>query len=213
MGVVPNEHSSIVVLLYCVDQFISVPNEWCVIQNSKVSVSDVGILGFELYFPKNYVCQKDLEQFDGVGAGKYTIGLGQSEMSFCYNNEDVCSLALSATSALLHNYKIDADSIGFLEVGSETLIDKSKRADVKNACFGGTQAMLHAVDWVYSNYDTEERLAIVVCVDIAVYAAGPARCTGGAGAVALLIGPNASLVLERGLRGAFSKNTYDFYKP
>lgn len=34
--------------------------------------------------------------------------------------------------------------------------------------------------------------------DVAVYAEGPARCTGGAGAVAMLIGPNAPLVFQRG---------------
>lgn len=35
--------------------------------------------------------------------------------------------------------------------------------------------------------------------DIAVYAKGNARPTGGAGACALLIGPNAPLVFEAGL--------------
>ena len=38
----------------------------------------------------------------------------------------------------------------------------------------------------------------MVAADIAVYASGAARPTGGAGAVAMLIGPNAPLVLERG---------------
>jgi len=38
----------------------------------------------------------------------------------------------------------------------------------------------------------------VVSGDIAVYATGSARPTGGAGAVAMLIGPNAPLVFERG---------------
>jgi len=42
------------------------------------------------------------------------------------------------------------------------------------------------------------RLAIVVAADIAVYAAGNARSSGGAGAVAMLIGPNAPIVVERG---------------
>ena len=44
------------------------------------------------------------------------------------------------------------------------------------------------------------RYAVAVCADIAVYASGNARPTGGAGAVAILIGPNASLVFDRGLR-------------
>ena len=47
------------------------------------------------------------------------------------------------------------------------------------------------------------RFAVVVAADIAVYASGNARPTGGAGAVAMLVGPNAPLVLERGM--AFSR--------
>lgn len=43
------------------------------------------------------------------------------------------------------------------------------------------------------------RYALVVCGDIAVYPNGSARPTGGAGAVAMLIGPEAPLALERGL--------------
>lgn len=42
------------------------------------------------------------------------------------------------------------------------------------------------------------RYALVVCGDIAVYPSGNARPTGGAGAVAMLIGPKAPLVLEQG---------------
>ena len=38
----------------------------------------------------------------------------------------------------------------------------------------------------------------MVAGDIAVYATGNARPTGGAGAIAMLVGPNAPLVLERG---------------
>ena len=43
------------------------------------------------------------------------------------------------------------------------------------------------------------RYAIAVAADIAVYATGNARPTGGAGAVAMLIGPNAPLCIERGM--------------
>lgn len=27
--------------------------------------------------------------------------------------------------------------------------------DVKNACYGGTQALFHAIDWVYANWELE----------------------------------------------------------
>ena len=38
-----------------------------------------------------------------------------------------------------------------------------------------------------------------MAADIAVYASGPARPTGGAGAVAMLIGANAVLSIDRGM--------------
>ena len=50
------------------------------------------------------------------------------------------------------------------------------------------------------------RLALVVAGDIAVYASGNARPTGGAGAVAILLGPNAPLVIERGKCHSIFKN-------
>ena len=43
---------------------------------------NVGILGMEIYFPPTYVDQRDLEKYDKVGEGKYTVGLGQTAMSF-----------------------------------------------------------------------------------------------------------------------------------
>ena len=49
-------------------------------------------------------------------------------------------------------------------------------------------------------------MAIVVAADIAVYAAGSARSTGGAGAVAMLVGPDAPLVMERG-KDVFSQTS------
>lgn len=51
-----------------------------------------------------------------------------------------------------------------------------------------------------------------MCSDVAVYAKGPARPTGGAGAIAMLIGPDAPIVIER-FKHNFFDNSYDFYKP
>ena len=48
---------------------------------------DVGIKAIEIYFPSQCVDQGELEQFDGVSQGKYTIGLGQTKMSFCDDRE------------------------------------------------------------------------------------------------------------------------------
>ncbi|KAE8365517.1 hydroxymethylglutaryl-coenzyme A synthase C terminal-domain-containing protein [Aspergillus caelatus] len=191
---------------------------------------NVGIKAIEIYFPAQCVDQEELERYDGVSKGKYTVGLGQTRMSFCDDREDINSIALTAVSGLLHKYDIDPRSIGRLEVGTETMLDKSKSVksvlmqlfehcntniegvDTINACYGGTNALFNAVNWVESRA-WDGRDAIVVAGDIALYEKGNARPTGGAGCVAMLVGPNAVLALEPGLRGSYSRHAYDFYKP
>lgn len=84
--------------------------------------------------------------------------------------------------------------------------------DTTNACFGGTQALFNAVDWIESR-SWDGRLALVVMTDIAVYGDPKARPTGGAASAALLVGPGAPLVLQGGLRACHMKHVYDFYKP
>ena len=59
--------------------------------------------------------------------------------------------------------------------------------DSLNACYGGTAALFNAVNWVESRA-WDGRLALVVAADIAMYAAGPARPSGGCGAIAMLVG-------------------------
>ena len=152
-------------------------------------------------------------------------------------------------AGLLEKFNVDPKSIGRLDVGTETIIDKSKSVkttlmdlfaesgnfdiegiDSKNACYGGTAALFNAINWVESS-SWDGRNAIVVAGDIAVYAEGAARPAGGAGCVAILIGPDAPVVFERELtyflyntlflipyfhlavHGSYMCNTYDFYKP
>ena len=196
------------------------------------------------------VDQAELEKFDGVSQGKYTIGLGQTKMSFCDDREgkvallsccigfrvdeileDIYSFALTTVSSLLSKYSIDPKSIGRLEVGTETLLDKSKSVksvlmqlfqehgntniegvDTVNACYGGTNALFNAINWVESSA-WDGRDAIVCAGDIALYKKGNARPTGGAGCVAMLIGPDAPLAFEPGKRGTYMQHAYDFYKP
>lgn len=64
--------------------------------------------------------------------------------------------------------------------------------DTTNACYGGTQALLNAAAWVESSA-WDGRWALVVAADIAIYATGPARPTGGAGAVAMLVKPKVRM--------------------
>nr|CAI5822219.1 unnamed protein product [Callosobruchus analis] len=187
---------------------------------------DVGILAMELIFPSQYVDQTELEAFDGVPAGKYTIGLGQQKMGFCSDREDVCSLCLTVVQKLLDKNSIRPEEIGRLEVGTETIIDKSKSVksvlmqlfepygvtdlegvDTTNACYGGTAALFNCISWVESSAWNGS------CRGYSSVRKGPARPTGGAGAVAMLIGPKAPLVFDRGTRSTYVRHVYDFYKP
>ncbi|KAF2813938.1 hydroxymethylglutaryl-CoA synthase [Mytilinidion resinicola] len=193
--------------------------------------SNIGIKALELYFPSQCVDQAELEKFDGVSTGKYTIGLGQTKMSFCDDREDIYSLALTALSSLIKKYNIDLKTIGRLEVGTETLLDKSKSVksvlmqlfeesgnfnvegvDTVNACYGGTNALFNTVNWLESSA-WDGRNAIVITGDIALYKKGNARPTGGAGCVAMLVGPDAPIVMDAGIRGSYITHAYDFYKP
>lgn len=81
-----------------------------------------------------------------------------------------------------------------------------------NACYGGTAALFNSIAWLESS-EWDGRYALVVCGDIAVYEEGPARPTGGCGAIAMLLGPDAPLVLESGVRSSHVLDVYDFYKP
>ncbi|RCH82908.1 Hydroxymethylglutaryl-CoA synthase, cytoplasmic, partial [Rhizopus azygosporus] len=77
---------------------------------------NVGILAMEMYFPKRCVIQSEMEVFDGVSAGKYTIGLGQEKMAFIDDREDVQSICLTAVQNLMEKYNIAYTDIGRLEV-------------------------------------------------------------------------------------------------
>ncbi|KAB2573545.1 Hydroxymethylglutaryl-CoA synthase [Lasiodiplodia theobromae] len=139
-------------------------------------------------------------------------------------------MALTTVSSLLRKYNVDPKSIGRLEVGTESPLDKSKSCktvlmqlfepygntniegcDTINACYGGTNALFNTISWVESSA-WDGRDAIVVAGDIALYNQPAAKPTGGAGCVAMLIGPNAPLVFDAGLRGSYFKHAYDFYK-
>lgn len=150
-------------------------------------------------------------------------------MAFTDDREDITSMFMTVTKNLLQRFNIDSNLVGRLEVGTETLTDKSKsiktslislfgdNTDMEgvtnvNACYGGTAALFNSIAWVESS-EWDGRYALVVCGDIAVYEAGSARPTGGCGVVAMLIGPDAPLALEPGVRATHTLDVYDFYKP
>ena len=192
---------------------------------------NVGIHAIDIYFPSTYISQSALESHHSIPAGKFTIGLGQLGLSYVNDREDVYSIALSAVESFMTKYGVRYEDVGRLEVGSETILDHSKSIksvlmqlfaasgntdvegiDSMNACYAGTHALFNSVDWIESSA-FDGRYALVVAADIAEYASGPARPTGGCGAVVMLLGPDAPLVLDRGVRATHMEHAWDFYKP
>ena len=190
--------------------------------------SNIGIIAIEAYIPNTYVSQTDLEVYGKESKGKYTIGLGQTDMACVGDREDINSITSTALLLLMEKHRISPNDIGRIEIGTETIQDKSKSTKTYlmsyfqgnfniegitslNACYGGVQALFNTVAWIESS-SWDGRLGIVIATDIAVYESGPARPTGGAGAIALLIGPNAKLVLCP-RRSTLIDHAYDFYKP
>lgn len=103
-------------------------------------------------------------------------------MAAVNDREDINSISLTCVQNLLNKYSIDPRSIGRLEIGTETLIDKSKSVkttlmelfkasgnhDIEgvttvNACYGGTNALFSTINWVQSQaYDGKELQGLFV---------------------------------------------------
>ena len=151
-------------------------------------------------------------------------------MAVCSTVEDTISICLNAFSRLLNRFDLTGNEIGRVEVGSESNPDRAKAikshligllgklpisgGDNVQACYGGTAALLNSIAWLESSQWEKGKYAIVVAGDIAIYDAGAARATGGAGAVAILLARdcNAPVKIEKDF-GHFASNVYDFYKP
>lgn len=199
---------------------------------------NIGIKAIQVYFPQSYILQADLEERDieilgeenrSKIKGKYTNGLCQHALSFCSDHEDTVSIAMNAVKLLMEENGYKCSDFGRLEVGTESSVDRSKSiksflmqmfssnktmmgVDNQNACYGGTAALLNSIAWIESSF-WDGRLALVVAADIAVYDQMAARPTGGCGAVAMVIGPDAPIVFEHDMCAHYFSHAFDFYKP
>eukprot|EP00835_Amoeboradix_gromovi_P002231 NODE_122_length_18870_cov_0.236908.p2 type:complete len:445 gc:universal NODE_122_length_18870_cov_0.236908:7162-8496(+) len=184
-----------------------------------------GVLHIEVFIPPYAIKQTTLETEDNC-VGKYVKGLGQIERSVNHFSEDVVSMALTVVKNALKSTSVSTSDIGRIDVGTETRTDYSKSIvshlqqlikntdiegiDCTNACFGGTMALFNALNWMYSPF-WNGKYALVVTSDIAIYNGTP-NATGGAGAVCMLIGPNAPLLINP-VYCNFIQHAYDFFKP
>jgi len=86
---------------------------------------NAGIHALEVYVPRHCVSAAELERTYKV-EGKYTIGLMMREWAACDEDEDVVSMALTVVHRLMERYGVGHGDVGMLQVGSESLLDRSK---------------------------------------------------------------------------------------
>lgn len=190
-----------------------------------------GIDALGIAVPSLCIDLEVLAKARGVDPAKYLDGLGTWRMGVAPVDEDTVTLAARAARMALSSANASADDIGLLVVGTETAVDHSKPVssfvqgllgigsrcrvfETKHACYGGTAALMLALDWVRSG-SAKGKKALIVCSDIARYGLKTAgEPTQGAGAVALLISESPRLVaIDPSTTGQFASDVHDFWRP
>jgi len=214
-----------------------------------------GIHTINIYYPQFYMKQIEMEEFDARPdrygpsvIGKYTKGIGQIEGRYPTDDEDPVSYSMTNIHRFIERmekegfnetYKYSEDgkslkpwnSIGRLDIGSESLVDRSKSmkaycmdlferygdmeaniegVDMYNACYGGQAAGLCAQNWVESDrWDGRYGVAIATDISEADYFA--MFCVGAACTLTLYY-PDAPLP-HHSHRASCIMHRFDFFKP
>ncbi|WP_338738197.1 hydroxymethylglutaryl-CoA synthase [Haloplanus salilacus] len=166
---------------------------------------------------------------------KYTKGLGLRASSFPDTYEDIVTMGANAAKRLMDRKGLEPDDIGRIDVATESAFDNSKpvstyiagcledvydgdfhhanKGERKFACVAATQSVDDAYNWIKAGRN-RGRAALVIATDTALYARGdPGEATQGAGAVAMLVDEDPSLVEISTEQGYGSADETDFLKP
>ncbi|GAB4159160.1 MAG: hydroxymethylglutaryl-CoA synthase [Winogradskyella sp.] len=201
-------------------------------------MSATGIDAIAFYVPQLYVPMDQLAQARGIPAEKLKKGLGLQKMAVPNIGEDAATFAANALLNLILQNNINPNEIGRVYLGTESAIDGSKPTatyaveivenelagtygdrsfkhcdilDMTFACIGAVDALHNSLDWVKND---PKRKAIVIASDLSKYDINSTgEYTQGAGAVALLISHNPSILEIRDIWGVASKSEGDFFKP
>jgi hydroxymethylglutaryl-CoA synthase len=189
-----------------------------------------GIERIHAYVPGQALRASELAVARGIPLEKLTQGLGVEAMAIPAACEDVVTLAATAGARVVRAARVDPGTIGLLLVATESGIDHAKPAaifvhellgigarcrvwELKHACYSGTAALMTAADWVRAG-GARPRRALVIAADIARYPLGsPGEPTQGAGAVAMLVGPEPHVLALDEDGGVHAQQVHDFWRP
>lgn len=190
-----------------------------------------GISSISIYVPPLCLSHDDLADARAVPRDKFKIGLGNNNMAIVPPWDDTVTMAANAAEMAIEAAGIDKDDIGLLIVSTETGVDQSKPVssfihgllgigprtrvyEIKHACYGGTVAIMNAINWVKSQHHHGKK-ALVITSDIAKYGLNTlGEPTQGAGAVALIISDKTEFIhFLPELNAFYSKDVHDFWRP
>lgn len=186
----------------------------------------VGIDRITFATPNCYLSMHELAIARGIDPNKFTIGIGQSQQAVPPNHQDIVTLGAQAALPLMPY--IDSNRLKMVIVGTESGVDASKSSalyihkllnlsewvrcvEVKEACYGGTAALMMARDYVLAHPGAQ---VLVIASDIARYGVGtPGEVTQGAGAVAMLVSENPHVLQINDDSVVKSAEIQDFWRP
>lgn len=197
-----------------------------------------GIDAITFYVPQLFVSMDNLAEARGIAAEKLKRGLGLQKMAVPNVGEDAATFAANALLQLITDNHINPSEIGRVYLGTESAIDGSKPTatyaveivenelakthgkrcfkhcdilDMTFACVGAVDALHNSLDWVKQKSD---RKAVVIASDLSKYDINSTgEYTQGAGAVAVLVSHNPSIIEINDIWGVASKSEGDFFKP
>lgn len=162
----------------------------------------------------------------GTDIEKYTIGIGQEQMSIAPPDEDVVTLSAKAAAPILK--QIQRSDITAVLFATESGVDQSKSAgaflhgvlklpnrcrvvEFKHACYAGTAALQMATTMVKAN---PKETILVIAADIAKYDVDSSgEATQGCGAVAMLVKAEPRILAIEPGSGYFTDDVMDFWRP
>ena len=198
----------------------------------------VGIEDLGFFIPNQYLPIEVLARERGLNYEKLNKGLGLTHMAIPDKGEDAATMAANALFQLIEKNNLNPKHIGRIYIGSESGMDGAKPiasyvlgmmeaklahqygahsfnhcdvVDLTFACIGAVDALQNTIDWVRCN---PEQMGVVIATDVAKYElASTGEYTQGAGAVALLVKANPSLMVIENCWGVGTRDVHDFFKP
>ena len=187
---------------------------------------NIGIDKINFYVPKYYVDMAKLAEARQVDPNKFLIGIGQTEMAVSPVNQDIVSMGANAAKDIITDE--DKKNIGMVILATESTIDNAKAAavqihnllgiqpfarcfEMKEACYAATPAIQLAKDYLAQRPNEK---VLVIASDTARYGINSGgEPTQGAGAVAMMISHEPSILTLNDDAVAYTEDVYDFWRP